>query len=122
MEGAFSFTTPISFPIPVDGTGDAFYFTSEQVANAEFGSSGCHWETFNAEAKPEATTPGTLCVFEQFGNLTFVPAPPFFQPPGEPLGEGFGPAGALMGWTKVASEPAREANAVGVWAVTAPEP
>jgi hypothetical protein len=124
IESSFNFNSTISFPIPVDGTGDAFYFSSTQVSNEEFGSSGCHWETFNAEAKPEAATPGTLCVFEQFGNREYIPDPPFFSPPGEPfpLSSSYGPAGAYMAWAKSPSAEPREANAIGVWAVTAPEP
>jgi hypothetical protein len=117
-EEQFEFGVPISFPIPLPEPGEAFYFNSEEVEGQEFGSSGCKWETFAPATKPEATKPGTLCVFEQFGELSNASGP-VFQPPGEPFEGGYGPAGAYMLFTKNATATPRQLTAVGVWAATA---
>jgi hypothetical protein len=110
------FQAPISFPIPLAEDGEAFFFNPEKVENQEFGTSGCKWEQGNANAKPESTTPGTLCVFQQVGelNVSFGPA---FQKPGiagfsDP---GFGPSGTYM----VFNGQGEPITAAGTWAVTA---
>jgi hypothetical protein len=126
-EPGFAFQSTISFPIPLAEAGEAFYFDEEEVENEEF-EHGCRWERlnesfeFNKDAKPEATTPGTLCVFEQFGSLTRVRGP-ILKTPGDPEEEGFGPVGAYMEWEHTPTTGlAFPTTAVGVWAVTAPEP
>lgn len=110
------FQAPISFPIPLAEPGKAFFFTPEKVANQEFGSSGCKWEQESPDAKPESTTHGTLCVFDQFGELN-VSNGPIFGIPGNPgaAEEGFGPSGAYMTF-QGKGEPI---TAAGTWAVTA---
>jgi hypothetical protein len=128
---------PISFSIPLAHAGDkAYFFFSEQVEEKEFGENktthascvvgsaecvdtGCRWALENAEAKPEATIPGTLCVFEQFGSLPGLEAH-FIRVTGGPA-DGYGPSGAYLFLLKKATrtEP-RGMRAVGTWAVTAP--
>jgi hypothetical protein len=111
---------PISFPIPLAaaGVGKAFFFTREQVELEQFGTSGCHWALENVNAKPEAGTGGTLCVFEQFGELEETTH--FSQIPGEPAGVGYGPAGSFLIFIKkVTAEPVAVFG-YGTWAVKAP--
>jgi hypothetical protein len=119
----FEIFAPISFPIPLASAGEeAFFFTSEQVAGEEFGSTGCKWTQFSANAKPEATKKGTLCVFTQFGQMESGEFK-FFKIPGEPFVNGFGPAGTYVAFQKKSispENPAEAMNAVGTWAVTAP--
>jgi len=139
-ESFFEVKVPISFPIPLNeartttaGKATAFYFSSEQVANGEFEventvtttmfDSGCRWSLESVAlgeplVKPEATVPGTLCVFsqEETGGLS---ATPEFGIPGDPFESGFGPAGALMRFSHP-SGPGPQIKGAGVWAVTAP--
>jgi hypothetical protein len=113
---------PISFSIPLAsaelGAQKAFFFDWEKVENGEFGSSGCHWEREGGGAAPEATVPGTLCIFEQYGeqedveNISVVPA-------GEPAQPGFGAAGAFL-YVKTKSGGTIGSYGFGTWAVTAP--
>lgn len=115
---SIEFTVPISFPIPLAKAGaeaKAFFFTTAQVANEEFGTTGCKWEQGNVDAKPEATTPGTLCVFDEIGELN-VGSGPLFLTPGESEVGGFGPAGSYMFF----SGKGEPITASGTWAVTAP--
>src|ERR1700710_1119429 len=86
----FEFVVPISFTIPLAKSGEASYFSFEQVENKEFGTSGCKWELENPDAKPESTVPGTLCVFAQEEGLAPTPTPRML-PPGEVFGHGYGP-------------------------------
>jgi hypothetical protein len=109
---------PISFPIPVAKGGNAYFFTRKQVEEEEFGTTGCKYEPGeDANVRPEATTPGTLCVFAEIGELNVATVPPTFFPPGDSTSLGaFGPVGAYMQFTGNA-EPV---TAAGTWAVTAP--
>jgi hypothetical protein len=120
-EEFFELHVPISFPIPLKKAGDGtavFFFTEGKVENQEFGTSGCKWELGEPEAKPEATTPGTLCVFTQGGEL-FNTTGPFIRPPGVGT-PGYGPAGAVIVIPKDGSATLAEVSAYGTWAVTAP--
>jgi hypothetical protein len=120
MKEGFFFQVPISFPIPLaKGGTEAFFFTGEQVLNQEFGTSGCEWEQENVNAKPEATKPGTLCVFTQGGELE-LEGTPYFQTPGEVFGSGYGPAGSYLNMTKKSTVGPAATTPVGTWAVTAP--
>jgi hypothetical protein len=144
-EKGFQVSVPISFPIPTAKSGNAYYFRSGQVEGAEFGfdaeteqvclveagepkcvDTGCRWETFNKEAAPKSTVPGTLCVFEQFGELggelESGHVSLLIAPPGEPFESRlYGPAGAYLNIIKThIGPPAEEVTAAGVWAVTAP--
>jgi hypothetical protein len=126
-EAFFEAHVPISFTIPLkdaSGSGAAFFFNQEKVENGEFGASGCSWELENPEAQPEATKPGTLCVFTQGGEL-FNTLGPSIRPPGGgfPVEFAYGPAGAVLTFPKDGSIPpgeVAEATVFGVWAVTAP--
>jgi hypothetical protein len=106
----------ISFPIPLAQAGKAFFFDSEQVAEQEFGDSGCKWVQENKEAKPEAPA-GTLCVFLQYGEIELQSY--FFQPPGE-ASDGYGPAGSYLFLVKKETTGPAATTPVGAWAVTAP--
>ena len=131
---------PISFPIPLEdaslyneetGKKKAFVFSPEQVANGEFEventvteemeDTGCHWELFNPDATPEANTPGTLCIFTEYGDLADLEYR-VIRVPGEVFAEdGYGPAGAIVVYGKKGNNEAVSAIfAVGTWAVTAP--
>jgi len=131
-----SFYVPISFPIPLahagiddfaTGVRKAFYFSFEQVLNQEFEvenpvteqmeDSGCRWEREEAEAKPQATVPGTLCVFTDFSEMELARKPSLVIP-GELGFNGYGPAGAYLNIEKKGSE--AQTQAFGVWAETAP--
>jgi hypothetical protein len=136
----FTFDIPISFSIPLAKNGNAFYLSSSAVGGEEFGineethascavdagepkcvDTGCRW-TLGANSKPEAKTPGTLCMFEQFGELGgeielgnirrggFLAAGGFGE-------VGYGPAGAYLELEK--NSVAEAITAVGAWAVTA---
>lgn len=143
-EQILTFQIPISFPIPLSKSGKARFFTANQVTTGEYGfnnvsksvcaveasepncvDTGCRWENENLEAAPESTTPGTLCIFEQFGELgselesgsvtmkILAPAEPF-----EP--RLYGPSGAYLSIQKThTGPPAETVTAAGVWAVTA---
>ena len=120
-EEFFEAHVPISFSIPLEKAGGetaVFFFDEGKVENQEFGTSGCQWELGEPEAKPEANTPGTLCVFTQGGELSGT-APPFIRPPGGSA-KGYGPAGAIMAIRKE-GEGFALATAYGAWAVTAPK-
>jgi Collagen triple helix repeat (20 copies) len=119
ITGEREFPVAISFPIPLtQGGGGAFFFTEEQVREQEF-THGCRWEQENVNAKPESTTPGTLCVFEQAGgeeeHISFVQ----FRSPGEPLAEGYTPSGTYLILFKAETATAHPRQIVGTWAVTA---
>jgi hypothetical protein len=138
-EAFFEIKVPISFPIPLKeartsaaGKASAFFFDRSQVEGGNFEventetntmyDSGCRWilesvELGEPQVKPEATVPGTLCVFSQEEASGLSTAPLFFIP-GSPFESGFGPAGSLMRFAH-ASGPGQIANS-GVWAVTAP--
>lgn len=120
-EKAFEFQEPISFPIPIaHASHEAFFFTPAQVRNEEFGTTGCKWELEKPNAKPESTFAGALCVFTQYGELASVEAN-FFQLPGEPAEEGYGPSGTFLYVIKKATVGEfNQVTAVGTWAVTAP--
>ncbi|MDX6609287.1 MAG: hypothetical protein QOF85_1212 [Solirubrobacterales bacterium] len=137
--GEDSFIVPISFPIPLAkagldnlGTGvrKAFYFTSEQVELGEFEvenivtksmeDSGCRWELENANAKPEATTPGTLCVFAQVEEESEAIKIRFFKPPGADAFKGYGPSGSHLRIIRKATVEPVQYLGFGTWAVTAP--
>jgi Collagen triple helix repeat (20 copies) len=113
---------PISFPIPLakgvaEGEEKAFFFTSEQVEDQAFGTTGCKWELEDVNAKPESTKPGVLCVFEQRGEkIKFVE----FQDPGEVFAAGYAPSGAYLFMEKETTGAVSTREAVGTWAVTAP--
>ena len=142
-----SFQIPISFSIPVAKSGKAYYFTKAQVQSEEFGveegteekcaveagepecvGTGCSWELFNVNATPVSATPGTLCVFEQFGELSEPTGGGSSRVelliPGEFGVSGFGPSGAYI---SIEANPGPNGpttpvsfSAVGAWAVTAP--
>jgi hypothetical protein len=105
---AFTFSTGISFPIPLAKAGKAFFITATAVTNEEFGrngtasctvgapgcvDTGCRWKLNDENAKPEAKTEGTLCIFaeqEEFGEVNLK----ILRAPGEPFAEDkYGPAG-----------------------------
>jgi len=137
---AFTFDIPISFSIPLSQKGKAFYFSHSAVSGEEFGineethasctveasepkciDTGCSW-ILGANAKPEAKTPGRLCVFEQFGELggeieaEHIRLGNFLAAGG--LGElGYGPAGTYLELETDGA--AGLVTAVGAWAVTA---
>jgi hypothetical protein len=122
----------VSFPIPLPKSGKAFSFTAEQVELEEFGQNagakctvepgepncvdtGCRWELNEANAKPEAKTPGTLCVFAQEDALKTKLQ--VIKAPGDIFSTGvYGPAGALLFFET--SPTAQVTNPYGVWAVT----
>jgi hypothetical protein len=137
IKESFSIPVAISFPIPLAHPGKAFFFTAAEVAAEEFGKggpegpeetgcvvgeagcrdTGCRWEMANPDARPKATTSGTLCVFTQFGELELGSY--FFQAPGS-FGSGYGPSGAYLFLEKKSTgEAAVETIPVGTWAVTA---
>jgi hypothetical protein len=119
-EEFFETHVPISFPIPLEKAGgptSVFFFDEVEVETQEFGSSGCEWEVGQAESLPKATVPGTLCVFQQSGEI-FGTQPPAIRAPGVAT-KGYGPAGAIIAITKSGAGIA-VATAYGVWAVTAP--
>jgi hypothetical protein len=106
------------FPFPVTGGGEeAFFFTEEEVLEQEFGTSGCKWKQEDVTPKPESTTPGTLCVFEQYGDgkISFD----LFQTPGEIFGLGYSPSGTYLIFLKASTATAISRQIVGTWAVTA---
>ncbi len=108
---------PISFPIPLPKgkEGSSFFFTAEQVMGEEF-SNGCKWEQGNpADAKPESTIKGTLCVFEDSGEGAKFK---FFNAPGDEFAGGYTPAGTHIVMER--GPLAAQTFSVGVWAVTAP--
>lgn len=143
-EKILTFQVPIGFSIPLANSGKARFFTASQVSAAEFGfnnvtkvvcpvepgepncvDTGCRWESENVEARPESTVPGTLCIFEQFGELggeleSGSVTLKIFAP-GEPFSAGlYGPAGAYLSIQKThTGPPAETVTGVGVWAVTA---
>ena len=118
------FPLAISFPIPLaegGGEEEVFFFGENEVANQEFGTSGCSWEQENVDAKPESTTPGTLCVFEQYQNPNGAQhiSLSYFQAPGEGSVNGYAPSGAYVILAKASAATAAPTYAVGTWAVTA---
>jgi hypothetical protein len=120
-ETFFETRVPISFPIPLEKAADSasvFFFDEGQVEQKEFGTSGCNWELGEAEALPEATVPGTLCVFTQSGELEGTSAPSI-KAPGT-VTKGYGPTGALMTIARSSGQGIAYATVYGVWAVTAP--
>jgi hypothetical protein len=117
VTGVQEFPVAISFPFPVTGGGEeAFFFTEEEVREQEF-THGCKWKQEDVTPKPESTTPGTLCVFEQYGDgkISFS----FFQTPGEVFGSGYSPSGAYLIFSKASTATAISRQIVGTWAVTA---
>jgi hypothetical protein len=133
---ALNFDVPISFPIPLPKSGKAFFFTAEQVELEEFGENagakcivepgepncidtGCRWKLNEADAKPEAKTSGTLCVFEQ--EASFQTNWQVIKAPGEPItAKVYGPAGALLVFIRDSTGTAHLVDSFGVWAVTSP--
>jgi hypothetical protein len=113
------FQVPISFPIPLSESGSqVFFFNAEEVQGEEFGTSGCKFETFVPNSKPEAATPGTLCVFQTLvaepEEKAFAQDPEFLR--AGQLGElGFSPVGSFM---QVLGK-GDPITTSGVWAVTA---
>jgi hypothetical protein len=111
----------ISFPIPLATTAQVVFIDRAET-ESEAEPEGCRWKEFetNPNSKPEATHPGTLCVFTQIENLEHAS---FLFPLSPGVGEigTAGPAGVYLGYT-VEGEPATPAvvNEDGVWAVTAP--
>jgi Collagen triple helix repeat (20 copies) len=110
-------TVPISFPIPREEVGDAFFFEPEEVELEEFGTTGCKWELENPEALPESTVPGTLCVFAQFGEL-FAVENIFFNPPNG-FTSSYGPTGSYLTFKKKETAEPEAPFAKGVWVVNA---
>jgi hypothetical protein len=116
---------PISFTIPLAkaGPGTAVhFFTKAQVLAEEFTTTGCKWKLAEPEARPEATTPGTLCIFTQEANLSEAGGgpPSGIHPIGVAASQGFGPAGAYM--TFGAFENVSQNYAYGAWAVNGTTP
>ena len=113
--GGIEVHVPISFLIPVSEgkEGSSKFFTAEQVTNEEF-SNGCNWER-SADAKPESTVPGNLCVFEDFGEGAEFQ---FFRGPGDEFAGGYAPAGSYFVMERGAS--AGQTYSVGTWAVNGP--
>ena len=121
--GSNEVVTPISFPIPTAKAGSGasvHFFTLEKVKNKEFGTTGCKWELAEPEARPEATQPGTLCIFTQEAALSEAGGgePGAIHPIGVAASLGFGPAGAYMTFAPFGN---LEQNfAYGAWAVSGP--
>ncbi len=132
VESISAVSVPITFSIPLASEVEAFYFTREEIevseeAEEELGH-GCKWNTeefSNPDARPEATTPGTLCVFaneESFlGNLQSLTV----QNPTDPLAtlaskDVAGPAGGYLLFRKKSTAEPKALSARGVWAVSAP--
>jgi hypothetical protein len=139
---AFSFSVPISFPIPVahEGHEKAFYFTSSAVEAGEFGlegeescevdasnpscvDTGCSWE-LSGNAQPKSKTAGALCIFEQSGELNSLvgsgEARVRIATPGNPGEPGYSPSGAYLEIEKGGTASPVQITAVGTYAVTAP--
>jgi hypothetical protein len=113
--GAIEVHVPISFPVPTaEGKeGSSKFFTAEQVTNEEF-SNGCNWER-SANAKPESTVPGTLCVFEDFGEGAEFQ---FFKAPGDEFAGGYARAGSYFVMERGAVS--AQTFSTGAWAISGP--
>lgn len=132
VEGLSAVSVPITFSIPISTEVEAFYFSREDIEVAEENEvelgHGCKWNTeefSNANARPEATVAGTLCVFaseESFlGNLQSLT----IQNPTDPLAvltskNVAGPAGAYLVFQKKTTTEPKALSARGAWAVSAP--
>jgi hypothetical protein len=129
----FELKTDVSFSIPLAKAGKAFYFSRGDVAAEKFGKegetscevgesgcvdTGCHWELNNENAQPEAAIGGTLCVFADQDPAGAQG--PYFYPPSEPFGLGYGPSGTFMLFLRDSKPSAIALNGAGTWAVTAP--
>lgn len=143
-EAGTDFVVPISFPIPLAQAGTkAFFFKASQIVGEEFGfnntskkdckvevgepacvETGCRWQLEDAEAKPQSTVPGTLCVFGErtvgFANVQNIS----LNPPGmasEPEALGYGPPGSYLHIIKADTTGSLVSLVFfGTWAVTAP--
>jgi hypothetical protein len=126
--GALEMQIPISFPIPLPGSGSAFIFTLEQMENEEFGKTGglenegcvvgtegCVDTGCEGTVEHPTAPAGVLCVYTAHEENEKL-ASPFFAFNFE--SGGFLPTGTLIHFF-IQGEPARfDMN--GSWAVTAP--
>ncbi len=107
----------ISFPIPLNASGESFAFSLEETKEEEFGSSECGGSAL------EPTAPkGVLCVYTGLEQVENATRAGFTTSPGETKFFTYGPSGAsLLGFT-VEGNAEKEArvDAWGSWAVTAP--